>query len=235
VLGVGFDDLTVEQSVRLALGEITRRSGGYVVTPNPEIVWLCREDQALHQIIQEADLVLADGVGIILGAKILGRPLQERLPGIDFAQRLMREMARKGQSVFLYGAASGVAVRAGENLADNYPGLRIVGTADGYGEDGPVIGAICEAKPDLLLVCLGAPKQEKWMAAHRGQLDVGLMLGLGGALDVFSGKTQRAPEIWQKLGLEWLYRLIREPRRARRMLRLPLFLLAVIGQRLRGG
>jgi N-acetylglucosaminyldiphosphoundecaprenol N-acetyl-beta-D-mannosaminyltransferase len=233
VLGVGFDDLTMAQAVQQALCEIERRSGGYVVTPNPEIVWLCREDPALREIVQEAALVLADGVGITLGAKILGRPLRARVPGIDFATRLMAEMAQKGQSVFLYGAAPGVAERAGAYLAAEYPGLRILGTADGYGDDAPVVAAIDAAGPDLLLVCLGAPKQERWMAARRGQLRAGLMLGLGGALDVFAGEVRRAPEGWRKLGLEWLYRLLREPRRAGRMLRLPLFLLAVIYERIR--
>jgi len=234
VLGVGFDDVTMEQAVRLALDEIESRSGGYVVTPNPEIVWLCREKPELGQVVGEAALVLPDGVGITLGAKILGRPLQARLPGIDFAACLLRKMAGAGRSVFLYGAKPGIALRAGEALEAEYPGLRIVGTADGYGDAALVIEAIREARPDLLLVCLGAPKQEMWMARHRGQLDAGLMLGLGGALDVFAGEVRRAPAGWRKLGLEWLYRLIREPWRAKRMLKLPLFLLAVIGQRLRG-
>jgi len=144
------------------------------------------------------------------------------------------EMGREGYSIFLYGAKPGVAERAGVVLANNYLGLRIVGAMDGYGDDRLVREAILEARPDLLLVCLGAPKQELWMAAHVGQLPVGLMIGLGGALDVFAGEVQRAPERWRRLGLEWLYRLCKEPRRARRMLSLPLFLLAVIGQRLRG-
>ena len=234
VLGVSFDDLTMPEAVGRALDEIESRSGGYVVTPNPEIVWLCRRDPALGRIVDGAALVLADGVGITLGAKILGRPLRARLPGIDFAACLMRELAACGQSVFLYGAKPGIAERAGEALRMQYPGLQIAGAADGYGEDGPVRSAIQAAAPDLLLVCLGAPKQERWMAAHKGQLDVGLMAGLGGALDVFAGVAQRAPERWRKLGLEWLYRLLKEPRRIGRMLRLPLFLLAVIGQRLRG-
>jgi len=234
VLGVGFDNLTMEQAVSRALSEMERRSGAFVVTPNPEIVWLCRGDKGLSDTVKDAALVLADGVGITLGAKILGRPLKARLPGIDFVSALFAEMAKNGQSVFLYGAKPGVAARAGAALTAQYPGLRVAGTADGYSDDAPVIAAICAAKPDLLLVCLGAPKQERWMAAHRGQLDVGLMAGLGGALDVFAGEVARAPEVWRKLGLEWFYRLCKEPRRVKRMLKLPLFLFAVIGQRIRG-
>jgi len=234
VLGVGFDDLTMAEAVGCALDAIESRTGAYVVTPNPEIVWLCRKDSALEQVVSEAELVLADGVGITLGAKILKRPLKARLPGIDFATVLMQEMAGRGQSVFLYGAKPGIAERAGAALLAQYPGLMLAGTADGYGDDGPVIDAIRAAEPDLLLVCMGAPKQEFWMAAHRGQLGAGLMVGLGGALDVFAGTVQRAPVGWRRLGLEWLYRLLKEPRRIGRMMRLPLFLLAVFGQRMRG-
>jgi len=234
VLGVGFDDLTMDQAVGRAMDEIAHRSGGYVVTPNPEIAWLCRQDPQFGALVQNAKLVLADGVGITLGAKILGRPLKARVPGIDFASALLAEMAKQGQSVFLYGAKPGYAIKAGEALAARYPGLRIVGTADGYGDDAPVVEAIRAAAPDLLFVCLGAPKQEQWMATHEGQLNTGLMIGLGGALDVFAGEVQRAPEAWRKLGLEWLHRLLKEPRRIKRMIRLPLFLLAVIGERLRG-
>ena len=234
VLGVGFDSLTMEQAVKRAQEEIEKREGRYMVTPNPEIVWLCRKDEALRRIVAEAALTLPDGVGITLGAKILGRPLAARLPGIDVITCLLTEMAQRAQSVFLYGAKPGIAERAAENLTAKHPGLQIAGTADGYTEDGPVIEKIQALAPDLLLVCIGAPRQEKWMAAHRGKLNAGFMAGLGGALDVFSGEVRRAPKAWQKLGLEWLYRLIREPRRIGRMLRLPLFVCAVIGQRLRG-
>jgi len=233
VLGVGFDDMTMDQAVAQAQALIEWRTCGYVVTPNPEIVWLCRREPKLGALVEQASLVLADGVGITLGARILGRPLKSRLPGIDFVSSLLMEMARRGQSVFLYGAKPGVAQAAGEKLAALHPGLRIVGTADGYGDDALVLRAVRAAAPDLLLVCLGAPKQERWMATHQGALPVGLMAGLGGALDVFAGEVERAPEKWRELGLEWLYRLLKEPRRAKRMLRLPLFLLAVVGQRLR--
>jgi len=235
VLGVGFDDLTIQEAVSQALEEIECRGGGYVVTPNPEIVWLCRENPDFAGLIHAARFVLADGVGITLGAKILGRPLRGRVPGIDFAAALFAEMEKRGQSVFLYGAKPGVAERAAENLKTQYPGLKIAGTADGYGDSAPVIAAIQAAAPDLLLVCLGAPGQEVFMAKHQETLNVGLMAGLGGTLDVLAGEVRRAPKGWQKLGLEWLYRLLKDPRRIKRMVKLPLFLFAVIGQRIRGG
>ena len=235
VLGVGFDDLTMEEAVSLALGEIECRGGGYVVTPNPEIVWLCRENPEFAAIVSQARLVLVDGVGITIGAKILGRPLKGRVPGIDFAGALFAEMAARSQSVFLYGAKPGVAVRAGAALEVQYPGLVVSGTVDGYGDPEGAAEAVRAAEPDLLLVCLGAPRQEQWMAKYQGTLGVGLMAGLGGTLDVLAGEVERAPERWQKLGLEWLYRLLKDPRRIKRMIKLPLFLFAVIGQRIRGG
>jgi len=235
VLGVGFDDTTKDVAVARAFRWITGRTGGFVVTPNPEIVWMCRKDADLRKAVADARLVLADGVGVVLGARILKRPLAEKIPGIDFASALFSKMAEAGQSVFLLGAKPGVAEQAGARLCEAYPGLVVAGTAHGYfQEDGPIVARINQARPDLLLVCLGAPRQELWMHRHSGDLDVGLMAGLGGALDVFAGTAERAPAGWQKAGLEWLYRLIKEPRRVKRMRVLPLFLLAVIFRRLRG-
>ena len=235
ILGVGYDDLTMEEAVDRALELMDQRRGAYVVTPNPEIIMLARENAGLMSAIEGADLVLADGVGVTYGAKILGTPLKGRVPGIDFASKLMGEMAGKGLSVFLFGAKPGVAEKAAAALTARCPGLVIAGTNDGYfKDDGPIIEKINAAAPDLLLVCLGAPKQELWMQANAARLNVGLMAGLGGSLDVFAGNVQRAPEQWQKLGLEWLYRLLKEPSRIGRMMKLPRFVLAVTGQRIRG-
>lgn len=232
VLDVEFDNCTMDEAVTAALNAIDARSGSYVVTPNPEIVMMARTDSALAQAIDHAEMVLPDGIGVIYGAKILGTPLQEKLPGIDFAQNLMIQLAQRNGSVFLFGAKPGVAELAGEKLAQKYEGLVIAGTCDGYfQDDAPIIEQINSVHPDLLLVCLGAPKQELWMEQHSGELNVGLMAGLGGSLDVFAGVTQRAPEIWQKLGLEWMYRLLKEPKRIVRMMKLPQFVLCVIKKR----
>lgn len=235
ILGVGFDNITMDEAVTRSMEMMTLGEKGYVVTPNPEIVWMCRDDDKLKAAIHDASLVLADGVGIYYGAKILKRPLKTRLPGIDFAGQLFGAMAEKSMSLYLLGAKPGVAELAAKNLESKYPGLRIVGIGDGYfKEDEPVIAKINDAVPDLLLVCLGAPKQEYWMRDNMDKLNVKLMAGLGGSLDVFAGTVERAPEAWQKLGLEWLHRLIKQPSRIGRMMKLPMFLFAVIGQRLRG-
>ena len=234
VLGVEFDNLNMQEAVDAALTAMNERRGTWIVTPNPEIVMLCRENEQLAKAAYEAELVIPDGVGIIYGAKILGTPLKEKLPGIDFATELMKIMAQTNGRVYLFGAKPGVAEKAAENLVLAHPGLIVCGTHDGYfSDDAPIIADINEKKPDLLLVCLGAPKQELWMSSHADELDVGLMIGLGGSLDVFAGVVQRAPEFWQRMGLEWLYRLLKEPKRIGRMMKLPQFLFTVLGQKLR--
>lgn len=231
ILGVPFDNVTMAEAVDMAVTHIEARQGGYVVTPNPEIVMAAREDAALMQAVRDAALVLPDGIGVIYGGKILGTPLKEKTPGIDFAAGVMERLAHKGGSVFLFGAKPGVAEQAAEHLKARFPGLVVAGTNDGYfTDDASIVERINGAKPDLLLVCLGAPKQELWMQAH-ADLEVGLMAGLGGSLDVFAGVVERAPEGWQKLGLEWLYRLMKEPSRAGRMMKLPKFVLCAVKER----
>lgn len=235
VMGVGFDSLTMAEAVKKARALMEARRAAYVVTPNPEIVMRCREDAAAMAAVQQADLVLPDGIGVIYGAKLLGTPLKMKLPGIDFAMTLMGELAQEGKSVFLFGSKPGVAENAGEKLQARFPGLVIAGTHDGYfTDDAPIIAQINAVQPDLLLVCLGAPKQEIWMQCNAPRLNVGLMAGLGGSLDVFAGNVKRAPKFFQRLGLEWLYRLVKEPSRIGRMMKLPKFLFAAIGQKLRG-
>ena len=235
ILGVGFDNVTMDEA--LARGEELLCSEGahYVVTPNPEIVETCRADAAANAAVNGADLVLPDGIGIVYGAKILHQPLRGRVPGIEFGTGMIERCAKLGKSVYLLGAKPGVAEQAAENLKNRFPGLVIAGTHDGYfQDDDPVVEKINAVQPDLLLVCLGAPKQELWMQRNAPRLRVGLMAGLGGSLDVFAGNVKRAPKFFQKLGLEWFYRLIKEPKRIGRMMKLPKFLFAAIGRRLRG-
>ena len=235
IMGVGFDSLTLSEAVDRAEALISERRAAYVVTPNPEIVMTCWVNPDAMEAVQNADLVLPDGVGVVYGAKILGTPLKGKLPGIDFATELMRRMASRGGRVYLLGAKPGVAEMAGERMRQQFPGLIVCGTHDGYfQDDAPIIEEINALQPDLLLVCLGAPKQELWMHRNRPVLKVGLMAGLGGSLDVFAGTVKRAPAFFQKLGLEWFYRLIKEPWRFKRMMKLPKFLFACIGKRISG-
>lgn len=232
VVGVGFDSLTMDEAVARARDLMAERRAAYVVTPNPEIVMLCREDPAAMQAVQGADLVLPDGIGVIYGAKILGTPLRAKLPGIDFASALMAQMGQEGKSVFLLGAKPGVADAAAEKMRARFPGLVIAGTNDGYfQDDDPVVEKINAAQPDLLLVCLGAPKQELFMAKYGEATGCHLLMGLGGSMDIFAGVAQRAPEFYCKHNLEWFYRLIKNPSRFGRMMKLPLFLVHVSGEK----
>ena len=228
VLGVGFDDLTMEEAVAAGMDLLGQEGCHYVVTPNPEIVEVCRENPEAMEAVNGASLVLADGIGVVKGAAMLGTPLKGRVPGIEFAGGLMEKMAEKGLSLYLLGAKPGVAEQAAEKLAARYPGLRIAGTHDGYfKEDGPVVQAIAESHADAVFVCLGAPKQELWMQKNGPATGAQLLCGLGGSLDVFAGVVERAPRFWSDHGLEWFYRLCKEPRRIGRMMKLPLFLVHV--------
>ena len=235
ILGVGFDDLTLEEAAAAGASLVEDQGFHYAVTPNPEFLLAARKDQPFRQALLDADLVLADGVGVVYSAKLLGRPLKGRVPGIEFAQALMGWMAKHGKRLFLLGAKPGVAELAAANLRDRYPGLILCGTHDGYfKEDKPVVQAIRESGADVVFVCLGAPKQEFWMAKHGPATGAHLMVGLGGSLDVFAGVVERAPEGFQKLGLEWLYRLMKEPKRFGRMAKLPLVLVYALAGRIGG-
>lgn len=232
ILGVGFDDLTIEEAADRASALLEEEGFHYVVTPNPELVDRARREETFREALNGADLVLPDGIGVVYAARLLGRSLKGRCPGIDFAGKLMERMARKGQRLYLLGAKPGVAEAAAARLEVRYPGLTICGVHDGYfQEDGPVVEDIRKAGADVVFVCLGFPKQEYWMVKNGPATGARLLAGLGGSLDVFAGMVERAPESWQRLGLEWLYRLTREPKRIGRMARLPLFLAAALGER----
>lgn len=232
--GIPFDDVSPDKIIAKALGLIGSGRGVYAVTPNPEIVMAAGNDPALRDAILSADLILPDGVGLIWASKILGRPIHHRLPGIDFASSMLVKIADRCGSVYLLGAKPGVAQLAGEKLAQCYPGLRIAGTHHGYfsaGEEASILKEIRQSGAELLFVCLGSPRQELWMKKNSADLPGVLMVGLGGSLDVYSGRIRRAPPLWRRLGLEWLFRLLQEPKRITRMIRLPEFLWAAMKEK----
>lgn len=227
VMGVEFDSVTLPEAVDWALAQTETRNAAYCVTPNAEIVWEAMQSEEFRRLVNGAQLVLPDGAGVVLGAKILGRPPLRKVAGVEFGAALAQALARRQGRLFLLGAKPGVAQQAGENLAAQYPGLRICGTADGYfPQAGPVIDRINRESPDALFVCLGAPKQERFMAQYQKELNVGMMVGLGGSMDFFAGQVRRAPDWMIRCNLEWLYRLVKQPERLGRMMRLPRFVLA---------
>lgn len=229
VLGVEFDNVTMSEALSRLTAIVETGEPAYVVTPNPEMVYACYKDPSLYPLLADAGLCVPDGIGVIHAARILGTPLKERVPGIELGEKLIAWAAENGKSVFLLGAKPGVAETAGDRLREKYPGLVIAGTHDGYfRDDEPVADELAAAKADIVFVCMGFPRQERFMRAQLARSGAKVMLGLGGSLDVFAGNVRRAPEIFCRLGLEWFYRLLKEPSRIGRMMKLPAFLLTVM-------
>ena len=236
ILGIQFDNLTQEEAASRGAQLLAEDAFHYVVTPNPEFILASEKDDSFREVLNAADLVLPDGIGVVYSAKILGTPLKERVPGIEFGTAMLGVLNEMGGRLFLLGAKPGVAEQAGANIVEQYPNIVLCGTQDGYFQDEEaVLLKVAAAQPDLIFVCLGAPKQEKWMARWGKHTGAKLAIGLGGALDVFAGVVERAPESWQKLNLEWAYRLKKEPKRIGRMAKLPLVLVKAAGQRVKGG
>lgn len=230
VRGVCFDNVTLDEAVAL-LRDGMREGivGRTVFTPNAEIVQMCIEDEEIRRTIRTASLVVPDGIGVIKAARILKTPLKEKVAGVDLGRRVLSFAAEDGYRVFFLGGKPGVAEAAAAAMQKECPALTVCGVHDGYfdrsgSENDSVLEAIRQANTDILYVCFGAPTQEKWIAQHRDSLPcVKLFLGLGGSLDVYAGTVRRAPELFIRLGLEWLYRLLSDPRRIGRMMRLPKF------------
>lgn len=235
VLGVQYDNVTMEEAVAAGRAFLTGASTAFCVTPNAEMAYEALHDEAFREVLNSADLVLPDGAGVVLGAKILKTPLKQKVAGIEFAQNMLPVYEELGSRLYLLGSKPGVAELAAEKMLEKHPKLVICGTADGYFKDeDEVVRKINEAKADALYVCLGAPKQEYFMYRHKDELNVRLMAGLGGTLDGIAGTVKRAPKWMIKLQLEWLYRLIKEPRRIGRMMRLPKFVFAAFRKRMKG-
>ncbi len=235
VMGLKFDSMTMDETLSRAEALLRGDKAAYVVTPNAEIAYEALHDGQLREMLNGADLMLPDGAGVVLASKLLRTPVKQKVAGVDFAAGLLGVLERNGQSLYLLGGKPGIGELAAQKMLEAHPQLRIAGIADGYFRDeASVIEKINASGADALFVCLGAPKQERFMVQHRQELHVHLMAGLGGSLDAFAGTVQRAPAWMIRLNLEWLYRLIREPKRFRRMLRLPKYLWAVMLKRIRG-
>ncbi len=229
ILGVRVDKITKAQ----ALEEFQKLLEGdrceLIVTPNAEIVEKASKTPQLRRIInEEAAIVTPDGVGLIYAAKLKGDPIQEKVAGIDFAHSAIELCAKLGRSVYLLGSKPGVAEAAAANLEKEIPDLKIAGFRDGYfreDEEPSVVAEINESGADFLCVALGSPKQEYFVIKHRDALKVKAAAGLGGSLDIWSGQLNRAPKFYIDHGLEWLYRMIQEPKRLKRLPALPIFLI----------
>jgi N-acetylglucosaminyldiphosphoundecaprenol N-acetyl-beta-D-mannosaminyltransferase len=197
-----------------------------VVTPDSCALVRARHDPELMRILQSADLVTPDGAGLVWMAKVMGLPLWERVSGVDLMDHICELAAEKGYSIYLLGAAPGVAALAAVRLQERHPGLTVCGVMHGYfapDQELEVVRDIAAAKPHILFVALGVPRQEKWIRQHLDELAVPVAIGVGGSFDVLSGRVKRAPMWMQRWGLEWLWRAAREPSRLPRLLALPRF------------
>ena len=207
-----------------------------IFTPNPQILLKAQKSISYQKILNASTLNLPDGIGIVIASKMLGGKIKKRIGGIDFAENIICLAEKKEYKIFLLGAKPKIAKKAKRALQKKHPALLICGTHHGYfkkkgKENQALIRKISSASPDIIFVCLGAPTQEKWIAENKNNLpDVKLFIGLGGSLDVFAGKTKRAPKLMQALGLEWLYRTVKEPKRATVLLDIPTFLFKVLAE-----
>lgn len=225
-----FVNSRMEELVHELDDRLGRSLNTFVVTANTEIIMHARNDRAYFDNLNAANLVIPDGIGIVIGSKIIGTPIEERLTGFDLMIRLFHLCTEKGYSVYFLGAEPEVIEETVDKVDNRFPSLKVAGYHHGYfePEDPSVVKEIQSAEPDVILVGLGVPRQEQWIAQHRELFPKGLFIGVGGSFDVLAGKVKRAPVFWQKLNLEWLYRLIQRPSRWKRMTVLPLFLIKAI-------
>ncbi len=239
ICGINIDNLTMDQAISVAEDFLKGQSLRRIYTPNTEIAMMAKDDQALKKEVNQADLIIPDGIGLIYGSKIRKKPLKERVTGFDLSVELLKIANREGYSIYLLGGKEGIAREAAENIARDYPNIRIAGYHNGYfkgshigvvdsPEEDKIVEEINESKTDILFVGLGFPKQEIWINSNASRLKVKLAIGNGGTMDILSGNAKRAPEIYQKLGLEWFYRLVKEPSRIKRQVLLPKFILYTI-------
>ncbi|MFN4218657.1 MAG: WecB/TagA/CpsF family glycosyltransferase [Candidatus Bipolaricaulia bacterium] len=228
LFGVPLDCVTLDEAVQKIESCVSARVPALVCTPDTTAIVRAQRDRRLREVYEQADLVTPDGTGIVWAGRLLGASVKERVSGIDLLERFFARWAhrRAPLRIFLLGAASGVAERAAQKLSERYPNLQIVGVHHGYfrpDKNEQILSLINQAQPDMLLVGLGVPRQELWMRDNRAKLNVSVLIGVGGCFDVWAGRRKRAPTRWQRLGLEWLYRVCQEPTRLVRVSAIPVF------------
>ncbi len=219
ILGSLVDEVDYDQAMKAITAFVAGRQGALIITANAEIIYQASEMPEYREMINQAELVTPDGIGTVWAGRHLGYSFRERVTGIDLIFKICAEAIYRGWSLYLLGAAPGVAERAAGVLRQSYPGLIICGTRDGFfkpDEEADVVTEITSAQPDILLVAMGAPRQEMWISCHREELGVPVYMGVGGSFDVISGQKKRAPQWIIRLHLEWFFRLLQEPSRLKR-------------------
>ncbi|KEK12014.1 WecB/TagA/CpsF family glycosyltransferase [Lysinibacillus fusiformis] len=236
IMGVPFLHISQQGFVDLLVNRIEQQEKTFVVTANPEVVMQANENPTVKGYLNQATYICADGIGVVKAAQILGDSLPERVTGYDTMVKLLEVGQQKRFKVYLLGAQKETIEKTIANIHKNYPNVEVVGYHDGFFDwnNNHIADDIAALQPDLVFVALGVPRQEKWITENLDKFSKGVFIGVGGSFDVIAGTVKRAPVIWQKLNLEWLYRLLRQPSRFIRMLVLPRFALKVFSLKLRG-
>ena len=233
ILGINFDVINFSDAIKKIFDCIEQKKKCFIVTPNPEIVMSAQKDLDLKKIINQADLVLPDGIGIVFASQLNKNKIKKRITGYDLVQKIFLMSEKKNFSVYFLGGKEDIVELAKKNMEKKFNKLKIVGCNNGFfSEEKKVVKKINFVKPDILLVGMGSPKQEKFIFKYKDEIDAKIFIGIGGSFDVMSGKIKRAPKIFIDLNLEWFYRFMKEPKRFFRLMALPRFLFKVITRKI---
>lgn len=225
ILGVDVSPLSYEDLKKNIEKDIENNKKSFIVAINPEKILKARKDEKLKELLNNATYEIPDGIGVIYASKLKKGNIKTRITGIDSMEMLCKLSEEKKYKIFMYGAKEETIKKAKENLEIKFPNIQIVGTINGYEKDNDkIISSINKSKADIVFVALGSPKQEYWITENMDKVSAKIFQGVGGSFDVFSGNIKRAPKWMQKIGLEWLYRLIKEPKRIFRQIKLVKFL-----------
>jgi len=231
ILGVPIDVVTLESAMKRVSALLEGDRCAMVITPNPEIVMAATQDEELLTTLSASDLSIPDGIGLIYASHIQKLGLIERVTGVDLMRKILEHANLRNKSIYVLGGKPGVAELACMNIKREFSSIKVMGFHDGYfkeDEEGKILQDINQKCPDILFAALGAPRQEKWIYGHKDILKVKVAMGVGGCVDIWAGTAKRAPKAFQRLGLEWFYRLLKEPRRYKRMMALPKFMIKVL-------
>lgn len=233
ILGIDIDNINIEEAGEITkqLVETSNKSCKVIVAPNTEFIMMAQKDEEFYNILKEADLATPDSVGVMIGGKLQKKPFKQRIPGQMYFRKILEIGEKEGWTFYLLGGKGDVPALATENIKKIYQNIKIVGYHEGFFEkdsEEKVIEEINTLKPNVLFVAMGAPIQEKWIAKHKQELKVDVAAGQGGTFDYEAGRIKRAPVIFQKLGIEWFWRLMLQPSRIFRMIVLPIYLMKIV-------
>jgi N-acetylglucosaminyldiphosphoundecaprenol N-acetyl-beta-D-mannosaminyltransferase len=239
IMGVRINNVTMKEVLETIEEKLQKKEKYIIYTPNTEIIMMCQSDSEFLSYMNKSDINVPDGIGLIYASKIKNVPLKEKVAGFDLSMNLLDIANKDGLKLYAVGGKPGVAEEALENVHKNYPNIKIVGSHHGYfkgshlGQNGNpeellVIDEINSKNPDIIFVGFGAKKQEQWIQYNKDKINAKIIIGNGGTIDVLAGNVKRAPEFYVNMGLEWLYRLAKEPKRITRQIVLPIFMVKVL-------